>query len=171
MPLEIRPARAEDAEAIADLHAASWRSAYRGMFSDAYLDGDVATERRRQWVRRLRMEPRPDQGVFIAVEDDSCVGFLCVFLDAEPAWGPLLDNLHVRPDRKGQGIGQALIRAGLAWMRTRGAFDRWHLWVLEDNTPTRRVYEHLGWQPQERAIHHAPDGTAYPSWRYTQALS
>ena len=167
MTLELRPARPDDAEAIADLHAASWRSAYRGLFADAYLDGDAVAERRRTWAERLG-QPAPDQGVFVALEDGACVGFICIYRDREPAWGPLLDNLHVRPDRKGHGLGQRLIAQGLAWLD--GRYDRWHLWVLEGNTPTRRVYEHLGWKPVERAIHHAPDGTEYPSWRYVQTL-
>lgn len=170
MTLQLRPAEPGDADAIADLHAASWRSAYRGMFSDAYLDGDVVAERRRQWAKRLRIEPRPDQGVFVAFEGDACVGFLCLFLESDPAWGPLLDNLHVRPDVKGQGIGRRLLEAGRAWMKGRGAFSQWHLWVLEANVPTRKFYEHLGWIARERAIHAAPDGTPYPAWRYTQSL-
>jgi len=37
-----RPARASDSEAIAALHADSWRRHYRGAYSDAFLDGDVA---------------------------------------------------------------------------------------------------------------------------------
>jgi GNAT superfamily N-acetyltransferase len=171
MTLEIRPAQPRDADAVAELHAASWRSAYRGMFTDAYLDGDVIEERRLQWTKHLVTEPRLDQGVFVAMENGACVGFLCIFLEAEPGWGPLLDNLHVRPDLKDRGIGQQLIAAGLAWMGIQGTFDRWHLWVLEDNALTRRVYEHLGWEPRERAIHHAPDGTEYWSWRYVQSLT
>jgi GNAT superfamily N-acetyltransferase len=77
----------------------------------------------------------------------------------------------VRPDRKGRGIGSRLIREGLGWLRTRGSFDRWHLWVLEGNAAARRVYEHLGWEPGERAIHVAPDVTEYASLRYTQRLA
>jgi GNAT superfamily N-acetyltransferase len=170
MPLEIRPATARDANAIADLHVASWRSAYRGMFSDTYLDGDITRERRQHWTKRLRTEPRSDQGVFVAVEDGACVGFICILLELDPEWGPCLDNLHVQPNRKGQGIGQRLIEAGAAWVKSRGTYHRWHLWVLEENTPSRRVYEHLGWKPQERAIRRAPDGTTYWGWRYLQAL-
>ena len=45
MAIEIRPAAAGDVEAIAARHAESWRSSYRGTFSDPYLDGEVPAER------------------------------------------------------------------------------------------------------------------------------
>jgi hypothetical protein len=39
MFLHVRVARPEDADAIAAIHAASWRSFYRGSLSDRLLDG------------------------------------------------------------------------------------------------------------------------------------
>ena len=170
MTIHIRPAGPGDAKAIADLHAASWRSTYRGVFPDAYLDREAGPERRRHWDRRLRTDPAPDQGVLVAMEDGACVGFICIYLEGEPGWGPLLDNLHVRPELKGGGIGKRLIEAGRAWVAASGRHDRWHLWVVEGNAPTRRVYEHLGWAPAERGFHTAPDGTEYAVWRCTQKI-
>ena len=170
MGIEIRSAMAGDAEAIAGLHAASWRSAYRGAFSDAYLDGDLLGERRRHWNRQFATGVPEELGVFVAVEEGACVGFICVCLEGGAEWGPLLDNLHVRPDRKGRGIGRRLIEAGRAWVRARGGFDRWHLWVVETNAPARRVYEHLGWVSADRKVHQAPDGTPFTVVRYTQKL-
>jgi len=43
--IEIRPVTFRDAEVVAALHAASWRDAYRGILTDAYLDGDILGER------------------------------------------------------------------------------------------------------------------------------
>lgn len=170
MTVEIRRAGPGDADAIAEVHAASWRSAYRGIFSDAYLDGDIAADRRRHWRTCLEAGGPADCGVFVAIEEAACVGFICIRLDADPAWGPLLDNLHVRPDRKSEGIGRNLIAEGAAWVRTRGPYKSWHLWVIDSNTPARRVYEHLGWVASEPGAHLAPDGTRYPVWRYTHLL-
>ena len=49
----IRDVRSEgDANAIAAVHAESWRTAYRGILSDAYLDGPIDAERRRLWRAR-----------------------------------------------------------------------------------------------------------------------
>jgi hypothetical protein len=94
--LRFRAALAADAAAIAELHAASWRSAYRGSLSDAYLDTDVAAERAAVWQRRL-MQPSERQYVLLAEQNGELVGFACVLLDEEPTWGACLDNLHVRP--------------------------------------------------------------------------
>jgi hypothetical protein len=40
--LRFRAAGAGDASAVAGLHGDSWRRHYRGAFSDAFLDRDVA---------------------------------------------------------------------------------------------------------------------------------
>jgi len=138
MDVHIRPAAAGDVEAVAALHAESWRSTYRGTFSDFYLDGEAPEERLQHWINRLSSGPLPKQGVLVAMDGGVCVGFICIYLQAEPAWGPVLDNLHVRPDRKGRGIGSRLIQEGLGWVRSRRSFDRWHLWVLEGNAAARR---------------------------------
>jgi GNAT superfamily N-acetyltransferase len=171
MNIEVRCAEPSDARAIAELHAASWRNTYRGVFSETYLDGDVQEERQRHWLQCLMLDPRQDQGVLVAMVEGELAGFICIYLDAEPGWGPLLDNLHVRSDCRGRGIGQCLIQAGIAWMRARGSFDRWYLWVVEANAPARRIYEHLGWAPGERTIHVAADGTEFAVLRYTQRLA
>ena len=49
----IRAASAADADAIAALHVASWRSAYRGIFNDSTLGPALDEERRRHWRARL----------------------------------------------------------------------------------------------------------------------
>jgi hypothetical protein len=48
-----RTATAEDSAAVAALHTASWRSAYRGMLPDRYLDVAIDDERAQLWQARL----------------------------------------------------------------------------------------------------------------------
>ena len=56
------------------MHTISWRSAYRGMLRDEYLDGDIATERRQAWTGRLGTPVDANYG-FIAEAETGPVGF------------------------------------------------------------------------------------------------
>src|SRR5687768_12078015 len=83
----LREANAGDAEAIAALHTDSWRRTYRGMMSDAFLDGGALDDRRRVWRERLGT-PDADRLVVVADAGGRIAGFVCVFArgDAEE-WG------------------------------------------------------------------------------------
>ena len=102
--MDYRPATAADTAAIAALHAESWRLHYRGSFPDAFLDGDVGTERLAEWTERLA-RPAPEDRTTVAVDGEGeIVGLAHTILHDDPEWGALLDNLHVRPDLKRQVI-------------------------------------------------------------------
>lgn len=47
----VREAGADDVEAIAHVHVASWQAAYRGVFPDEHLD-DLSTDDRGPWLGR-----------------------------------------------------------------------------------------------------------------------
>src|SRR5262245_39920837 len=111
---EIRAATSADLEAIAALHADNWQRTYRGMLSDAYLDGPVVGERLAVWRQRFA-EPRPDQRVWKAVDEDRLLGFACLHGDEAPGHATYVENLHVRHDARGRGIGIALLRRAAAW--------------------------------------------------------
>jgi GNAT superfamily N-acetyltransferase len=57
-----------------------------------------------------------------------------------------LVSMWVRPDARGHGIGQALVRAVVGWAGAKGA-ARVHLWVAEDNASARLLYERCGFRP------------------------
>src|ERR671910_3905124 len=61
----IRPATVADADDIAALHAASWRSAYRGIFKDDTLGPSLDGERRTHWTGKLAAMA-PDDTVLVA---------------------------------------------------------------------------------------------------------
>ena len=48
-----REASMYDVEAIAALHAESWKRHYRGAYLDSFLDGDVLADRLAVWHARL----------------------------------------------------------------------------------------------------------------------
>lgn len=164
-PIIFRTAHSSDSAHVAELHAASWQSAYRGFLSDAYLDTDVPAERLRVWQARLA-QPSDRQYVLLTERGGELVGFVCVLLDVEPAWGAYLDNLHVRPGLTGQGLGGQLLIRALQWVARAEPGQAMHLLVLEGNTAARRFYERQGGELVETLAKPMPDGSAPPVCRY-----
>jgi GNAT superfamily N-acetyltransferase len=159
------PASVIDARAIAALHAESWRDAYRGLVPDDYLAGPVLGERLRFWETRMSV-PDQTRWVLKAMDGDELVGFTCVLRDADPAWGPLLDNLHVKPARRGHGIGLDLFNASRDWSATVAPGAPMHLWVIEDNHLARRFYDRQQGQITGREVVELAPGIHVPALRY-----
>src|SRR5262245_22884054 len=106
----IRPATEADAAVIAAIHVASWRDAYADILASDYLNGPIEADRLAVWSERLRQRP-PAQLVDVACDSaGNAIGFVCGFRDYDPPWGNLIDNLHVRPDARGHGLGEQLLR-------------------------------------------------------------
>jgi ribosomal protein S18 acetylase RimI-like enzyme len=140
--LEFRVADRADAEAVANLHADSWRRHYRGAYSDAFLDGDVVADRLAVWTDRLR-EPDPRRCTILA-RDGGLVGFANTFFDDDPTWGALLDNLHVAEGHKRRGIASRLLALTIEAVIERPEGSRLYLWVLEQNAGAQAFYEARG---------------------------
>ena len=155
-----------DAEAIASLHARSWRENYRGAFHDAFLDGDLPGERLRVWSERLE-HPAGNQLVQLAVDGRQLVGFVCAYGAHDPRWGSLVDNLHVSHDSKRNGVGSSLMRQAGAWLAPRYPGLGVYLFVLEANAPARRFYERLGAQNAGVSTMETHGGAVVQSCRYT----
>ncbi|MEL7690739.1 GNAT family N-acetyltransferase [Citromicrobium bathyomarinum] len=128
----LRTATAADAEAIAALHAANWRSAYAGILDPAYLAGPVIEDRRAVWQERLAC-PAPDMEVVIAENDQGIVGFASLFHEREPAWGGFVDNLHTAAAVRGQGAGKALLVEAARRTAAHDPEKGLYLWVFERN--------------------------------------
>ena len=149
----IEIASPDDAAAIAALHAESWRSAYRGLVPDDFLGPRLDEERRQAWRERFA-SPHPERRVVFTARapDDRLVGFSCLLADADPGYGPLLDNLHVKPDVRGAGIGARLLEVSRAWAAGIAPGRPMHLWVIEGNTRARRFYVAQGGTEGERRV-------------------
>ncbi len=167
--MRYRDATADDARAIAALHAESWRATYRGALRDDYLDGAILEERLGTWTVRLD-HPAVNQHVVVAEDGAAIVGFACAYGRDDPRWGTQLDNLHVRRDAHGRGTGTRLVAATVAWCRTAYPEAGLYLWVLEQNHPARRFYERLGATDEEGDVWAAPDGGAVETRRYVWSL-
>jgi GNAT superfamily N-acetyltransferase len=164
--MALRRAVAEDEAAVARLHAESWRTAYRGILRDDFLDDSVVANRREVWSTRFAQLGREDQLILVSEDHGEIQAFACAFLDADPEWGTLLDNLHVIPGLKGRGLGRQLIAGVAENVRQHGDHSVLHLWVYEQNTQARGFYERLGGVITEVVAEAAPDGSQVNALRY-----
>ena len=149
-------ATADDAQQVGLLHADSWRRHYRGAYADAFLDGDVDSDRTAVWTERLAVPGHTE--TVVAMESDELIGFVHVRFDADARWGSLVDNLHVRTARRGSGIGGRLLREAGHAVVQRAATRAMYLWVLEQNIAAQGFYRANGGAAVETALVPPPGG-------------
>ena len=163
--MQYREATVADVRAIARVHAESWRRTYRGSYSDAFLDGDVFADRLAVWTERLKA-PTANSATVVAVDDDVVIGFVHTILDHDPAWGALLDNLHVAHDYGRRGIGTALMAASASAVLAAAKSTGLHLWVLDANKAAQAFYKSRGGKCNGSELSEAPGGGSVLGLRY-----
>ncbi|MDL2224624.1 GNAT family N-acetyltransferase [Eubacteriales bacterium OttesenSCG-928-M02] len=143
----IRPAFPEDVTAISQIHAASWRHAYRGIIPQAYLD----TLAENQWVPALTNGLKYEgMRAYLSIQKGQAVGAITLGpgrkeiagAPEEDSWGEIY-SVYILPSHTGKGQGRALISHALSVLRDMG-FSRCYLWVAADNTPAIGFYQHMG---------------------------
>jgi GNAT superfamily N-acetyltransferase len=165
MDLIIRPISKTDISVIAQLHAQSWRSAYRGILRDEYLAAELEADRVQVWTERLSGAPQEHFG-YLAFDAVVPVGFVYACGLHDPVWGTLIDNLHVMPERAGRGIGKLLLQRLGENAKSAYANVGLHLWVFEQNTAARSFYERIGAKKIHRTVLEAPGGGEVAEWLY-----
>lgn len=102
-------------------------------------------------LRETLFGKQPAAEVSLAYVGDVCAGFAVYF----PTYstflalpGMYLEDLYVRPEHRGQGIGFALLRHLAALCRERG-YGRLEWSVLNWNEPSIQFYKRLGAVPLE----------------------
>ena len=110
--VELRDATPADAHALATVHVASWRAAYRGLMPDEVLAGLSVPEREQLWSDRLTAQ-EARTSVVVATDARRVVGFAAAGPPLDPtdrADSTLGDlyALYLDPDHWGRGIGAPL---------------------------------------------------------------
>jgi GNAT superfamily N-acetyltransferase len=141
--LMFRTAEPQDAAAVARLHADSWQRHYRGAYGDAFLDRQPEGYLTELWTKRLGT-PTSDTLTILAEYDGELIGLAHTMLGADPTYGALVDNLHVRAALKRQGIGTRLLALTAEALHDAAPSSGLYLWVLEQNTAAQAFYEARG---------------------------
>ncbi|HVN36060.1 MAG TPA: GNAT family N-acetyltransferase [Casimicrobiaceae bacterium] len=142
--IALRRAVGADAPAIARVRVDSWRTTYRGIVPDAYLDGMQVDASTAMWERILTAGPSTTS-VFVADHVGDIVGFaggvmleaLKYDIDAE------LVAIYLRREFHHVGLGRRLIGAVVDAQRAHGATGLL-AWVIAGNKRARAFYGRLG---------------------------
>jgi len=167
----IRPATVEDARAMAEVHVASWRWAYRSIVPTEVLDGLSVGERADMWASILE-RPQERSCVFVATDTGAVVGFASAGPSGEPD-APVntaeVFTLYLLEHVVGRGIGREMFATLVGTIRGQG-YARAELWVLEANARARRFYEAAGWRDDGGRDSYRVSGVDYPEVRYAVDL-
>lgn len=166
----VRTAQPADAVAVSEVHVRSWRSGYRGLLPDDYLDALRPEDRANRYTFG---DPDPLMpATIVAVEAGAICGFATVGASRDrddDGSGELL-ALYVEPDRWGLGIGRALIEAARGRLAHEG-YERASLWVLSGNRRAERFYMIDGWEPDGTRRDDQIGGLTVAEIRYRRSLS
>jgi GNAT superfamily N-acetyltransferase len=168
--LEIRDARPADAERIAEINAAGWRTAYMGIIKPERLAAIPVED----WARTIRdnLEDLAEGSFSMVAERGGEIVGSC-FVVSPPRDEDLgaelaeLVAIYVDPGSWRQGIGTALLEAAQARAAS-SACSEMSLWTLTENTPAQEFYERHGWRRDGAGQFH-PDAKA-PAIRMRRPL-
>lgn len=146
--IRIRRASPGDARAIANVHVATWRDAYRDLLPADFLDALSADVRERWWRSELDVTPAARRP-WVADSGGEVVGFVSAGAGRDsdaPAGRGEVYAIYVLPDCWDRGVGRDLLAHAERDLHELGYSDA-TLWVLAGNDRARRFYEVAGWAP------------------------
>lgn len=164
----IKLASIDDAFIISHIHALSWKSVYKGILPQQYLD-DIQDD---SWVNVIQDWMKYNViTVQIAYDNDvpmGCIAYGRSRDDGLPHWGEIV-SLYFIPDYMGKGYGNKLMDKALFDMLQQG-FKNVYLWVLEDNIRAQKFYEKNGFICSEEKNVIDISGQPFINIRYTMNL-
>ncbi|MDE2901911.1 MAG: GNAT family N-acetyltransferase [Chloroflexota bacterium] len=142
----VRPATLDDVENFEAVRIATWKTCFREIVSDQFLDGLTLSPHRIQRCRNAIGDVERSS-VMVACAGHDIIGMGM----AEQARDEQLNAevgeiraLYVHPDWQGRGVGRALLDALTTALGACG-YRAAVLWTMRDLLPTRRFYEANGW--------------------------
>ena len=153
----VRPARAEDGAALADLH----RAAILATSDDFY-----SAEERHSWASGLRADGYArsmSDGELIEVAAPKDTDMPIAFCGRRETG---VVGLYVHPDHQQRGIGTLLLKRAEAALAEQGA----RLLTVEASLPAARFYERHGYTPVETFSHKTRGGLDLMSVRMTKTI-
>ncbi|BBM35230.1 GNAT family N-acetyltransferase [Pseudoleptotrichia goodfellowii] len=141
----IRPAELKDVEKMALVHVSAWKSTYKNIFSQDFLN-NLSTD---LWIKRFNdMIVNKRSFAFVAEFEKKITGDII--------WGKSRDKnfdtlgeiyaINILPDYQKRNIGKTLILRALSELQYRHCYNSVFLKVVDKNENARKFYEHMGFK-------------------------
>ena len=156
---------ADDLLQVSSVYEQSWKSAYKGIIPQSYLDSIPAG----RWASSIN---RTGMNNLVLTDGDIIVGTSCY---CASRWDKFADHgeivsVYLLPEYTGKGYGRKLVEAAISGLRSLG-YDKVLLWVLEENTNARHFYEHLGFVNSGEVLNDNIGGKDLREIMYTKTAS
>ncbi len=150
-PIHIRIAKNEaDSVSASRIFALSWKTAYRGIFSDALLSEIELTD----WVETFNSNYAAGrfQVAILTIngEDVAACGFGPSRNYDDTAWGEVT-SFYALPETWGTGYNSYLMQFALNKLAKAGHTYA-HVWVLKNNPRAKHFYEKCGFKPNGKEL-------------------
>ena len=140
----IRNVKKEDLWDVSSIVVEGWKTAYRGIIDDEFLDSLSVEEKYNK-----RLTDYDKNGFIVAEIDNKVVGFCryttenlfskqCEDIDCE------LSALYVKPELKGNGIGTALFKY-VVDKQIKNGNKSMIIWCLKENYKSKKFVLENGW--------------------------
>ena len=149
----VRAATPDDLVGMARVHVDTWKSTYRGIVPDQYLDGLTYESDIARGFGRWLKEPADGWAYLVALaRSESITGFAIGGPNRErdPEYAGELGAVYVLKAAQGMGVGTTLVRETVRHLLSI-RMTSMIVWVLEAN-PYRRFYEKLGGVAARRRV-------------------
>lgn len=127
-------------EEISNVYEQSWKTAYKGIIPQDYLDSIP----KGQWCSSL---DSPDRYNLVMLDGDKIIGtssYCKSRFENYRDWGEII-SIYFLPEYMGKGYGKDLLEQAVQELKAMG-FKQIFLWVLEDNHRARHFYEKCGFK-------------------------
>ena len=146
--IEVRPAKAADAAAVASTHDEAWRSAYQGIIPGAELEKLINRRGPQWWDSAIRKGSR----IAVLAFGECVAGYAnygrnrarSLYYDGE------IYELYLRPEFQGLGFGRRLFTAARRDL-AQSALKSLIVWALSENEHAVEFYRALGGRPVARS--------------------
>jgi ribosomal protein S18 acetylase RimI-like enzyme len=154
MGVDLRPARPEDAEAVAEIWRVGWRDGHLGNVPDELVAIRTPSSFSTRAIERVG-------DTTVAVVDQAVAGFVMVV-------GDEVEQVYVSGAHRGSGVAGALL-AEAERLVAAGGHDRAWLAVAPGNARARRFYERQGWA-DEGLFDYGAAGMSVSCHRYVKPV-